>query len=86
MKAPLDRLKANGGDWAKLLGDRNDLTDIETWSKEAFSLFKSPALEHMDLLVQEVLKARSAAVEQMVSNVRILWRRWTRGASTEQAA
>ena len=72
MKAPLDRLKANGGDWAKLLDDGGDLTDKEAWFKEAFSLFKSLALEHMDLLVQEVLKARNQAVQQMVSNVRIV--------------
>ena len=54
------------------MDDGGDLTDKETWFKEAFSLFKSLALEHMDLLVQEVLKARAAAVEQMVSNVRIV--------------
>ena len=49
-----------------------DLTDKEPWFKQALSRFKSLALEHMDLLVQEVLKARAAAVEQMVSNVRIV--------------
>ena len=49
-----------------------DLTDKETWFKQALSLFKSLARGHMDLLVQEVLKARAAAVEQMVSNVRIV--------------
>ena len=72
MKAPLDLLKANGRGWAKLLDDGGDLTDKEARFKEALSLFKSLAREHIDLLVQEVLKARAAAVEQMVSNVRIV--------------
>ena len=72
MKAPLDRLKANRGDWAKLLDDGGDLTDKETWFKEALSLFKSLALEHMDLLVETVLKARTEAVRQMASSVRIV--------------
>ena len=72
MKAPLDLLKANGRDWAKLLDDGGDLTDKETWFKQALSRFKSLARGHMDLLVQEVLKARAAAVEHMVSNVRIV--------------
>ena len=72
MKAPLDLLKTNGMDWAKLLDDGGDLTDKEPWFKPALSQFKSLAREHMDLLVQEVLKARAAAVEQMVSNVRIV--------------
>ena len=72
MKAPLDVLKANGRDWAKLLDDGGELTFKETWFKQALSRFKSLARGHMDLLVQEVLKARAAAVEQMVSNVRIV--------------
>ena len=72
MKAPLDLLKASGGDWAKLLDGGGDLTDKETWFKQALSQFKSLARGHMDLLVQEVLKARAAAVEQTVSNVRIV--------------
>ena len=74
MKAPLDLLKANGRDWAKLLDEGSDLTDKRDWGwfKEALSQFKSLAREHMDLLVQEVLKARAAAVEQTVSNVRIV--------------
>ena len=72
MKAPLDLLKANGRDWAKLLDGGGDLTDKETRFKEALSLFKSLAREHMDRLVEEVLKARAAAVEHMVSNVRII--------------
>ena len=72
MKAPLDLLKANGRDWAKLLDDGGDFTDKETWFKQALSQFKSLAREHMDLLVQEVLKARAAAVEQTVSNVRMV--------------
>ena len=72
MKAPLDRLKANGGDWAKLLEAGGDLTDKDKCFKEAFSEFKSLALRHMNLLVQEALKARNQAVQQMVSNVRIV--------------
>ena len=72
MKAPLDLLKANGRDWAKLLDDGGDLTDKETRFKEAFSLLKSLAWEHMDLLVQAMFGS--------------LWRRWTSGASTGQAA
>ena len=71
MKVPLNLLKANGRDWAKLLDDGGDLTDKETLFKQALSLFKSLAREHMDLLVEEVLKARAAAVEHMVSNVRV---------------
>ena len=76
MEAPLYVLKANkhGRDWAKLLDEGGDLTDKRGWwlFKEALSQFKSLAREHMDLLVQEVLKARAAAVEQTVSNVRIV--------------
>ena len=72
MKAPFDLLKANGWGWARLLDGGGNLTDKETWFKQELSLFKSLAREHMDLLVQEVLKARAAAVEQMVSNARIV--------------
>ena len=62
MKAPLDLLKTNGRDWAKLLDGGGDLTDKEPWFKQALSQFKSLARDHMDLLVEEVLKARAAAV------------------------
>ena len=63
MKAPLDLLKTSGRDWAKLLGGGGDLTDTALWFKQALSKFKSLAWAHMDLLVQEVLKARAAAVK-----------------------
>ena len=48
-----------------------DLTDKAPWFTKALSEFKKLALAHMDRLVQEVLKARAAAVKDMVSNVRI---------------
>ena len=55
-----------------LLDGGGGLTDKEPWFKQALSQFKSLAREHMDLLVEEVLKARAAAVKHMVSNVRIV--------------
>ena len=71
MKEPFDRLQARGH-WENLLEDGGDITDEEKWFKDALSVFKQRALAHMNLLVQEVLKARAVAVEQMVSNVQIV--------------
>ena len=71
MKVPFDHLKTYGR-WAELVDDGGDLTDKAPWFTKALSKFKTLARAHTDLLVQEVLKARAAAVEQTVSNVRIV--------------
>ena len=72
MQAPLDHLKANRRHRAKLFDESGDLTDKEMWFKEALTRFKSLAQGHMDLLVREVLKARTKSVQEMVGNVRVV--------------
>ena len=46
-----------------------NITDKAPWFTKAIYKFKKLARAHMDLLVQEVLKARAAAVKDMVSSV-----------------